>query len=239
MIPRLPRSQRFVRILLFGLCLLNLSHTARSQTRYDLVISGGRVIDPESGLDTVRNIAVNNGRVVAISSHSLRGRDVINANGLVVAPGFIDLHQHSQTDEAYRCKVLDGVTTALEMEEGVPDIDQFYATREGKALLNFGATAGHEFMRSRALGLTGGSQQSAHDAARRPLSGDELEKLRDAIEHGLHRGALGVGIVMAYTPGATPSEVLEIFRSAAKFKGAPVYIQVRILDEPQYWLETD
>jgi N-acyl-D-aspartate/D-glutamate deacylase len=233
------RLRRSLAILLLGLCLLSLPLAAHAETSYDLVISGGRVIDPESGLDAIRNIAVNHGRVAAISPQFLRGRDVINAAGLVVSPGFIDLHQHSQTDEAYRCKVLDGVTTALEMEQGVPDVDRFYMEREGKALINFGATISHEFLRSLVLAPTPANQQRTPEGARRPLTMSEIEQLRAAIEHGLDRGALGIGILMADTPGATPYELLQMFRSAAKYKGAPIYIHVRNLDESQYWLETD
>src|SRR4051794_33857229 len=74
---------------------------ASSQAQYDVVILNGRVMDPETGLDLVRNVAIRNGKVVAISTALMEGRETINARGLVVSPGFIDLHQHSQTDEAY------------------------------------------------------------------------------------------------------------------------------------------
>lgn len=70
---------------------------------FDLVIAGGRVIDPESGLDGVRSIGIRAGKVVAIAEGVLAGRERIDASGLIVAPGFIDLHSHQQTDETYRC----------------------------------------------------------------------------------------------------------------------------------------
>jgi N-acyl-D-aspartate/D-glutamate deacylase len=72
----------------------------------------------------------------------LHGRTVLDAAGLVVAPGFIDLHSHGQTPENYRFKAMDGVTTALEMEVGVSPVPAWYAAREGKALVNFGASSG-------------------------------------------------------------------------------------------------
>jgi len=83
---------------------------------FDLVLTGGRVNDLESGLDAVRNIGINGGRIAAVSARELRGRQVISVSGQVVAPGFIDLHSHGQTDENYRYKAMDGVTSALEME---------------------------------------------------------------------------------------------------------------------------
>src|SRR3954465_10719196 len=63
---------------------------------YDLVIANGRVMDPESGLDGPRHIGVRAGKVVAISETPLAGGQQIDARGLVVAPGFIDLHSHGQ-----------------------------------------------------------------------------------------------------------------------------------------------
>jgi N-acyl-D-aspartate/D-glutamate deacylase len=67
---------------------------------------------------------------------------VIDARGLVVSPGFIDLHQHGQDDENYRFKAMDGVTTALELEVGTGFVDLWYAQREGKSLINYGVSAG-------------------------------------------------------------------------------------------------
>src|SRR5579862_3451566 len=110
---------------------------------YDVVLRGGRVMDPDSGLDATRNVGIRGGKIAAISTAALQGKIDIDATGLVVAPGFIDLHQHSQTPEAYRYKAMDGVTTALELEAGVSPVSAWYAAREGKALINFGASSGH------------------------------------------------------------------------------------------------
>jgi dihydroorotase len=110
---------------------------------YDLVLQRGRAIDPESGLDAVRSVAIAGKKIAAISTRRLRGKVEIDIAGLVVAPGFIDLHSHGQTPENYRYKAMDGVTTALELEVGVSPVSGWYAAREGKALINFGASAGH------------------------------------------------------------------------------------------------
>ena len=108
---------------LVALCL-TLSAAAFAQ-QYDLVIEGGRVMDPESGLDATRNVGISNGKIVRISAEPLAGKRVLSAKGLVVAPGFIDLHQHGQDIDSGRVKAFDGVTTALEMEIGVPDVAGF------------------------------------------------------------------------------------------------------------------
>jgi len=89
---------------------------------FDLVVANGRVMDPASGLDAVRHIGIRAGKIAAVSAAPLRGRAVLDAKGLVVAPGFIDLHSHGQTPENYGFKARDGVTTALEMEVGVSPV---------------------------------------------------------------------------------------------------------------------
>ena len=106
----------------------------------DLVFLGGRVMDPESGLDAIRNVAIADGTIVAITEQPLEGEQSIDASGLVVAPGFIDLHAHGQDPVSNRLQVADGVTTALEMEIGVYPVSAWLASRDGEAVINYGAT---------------------------------------------------------------------------------------------------
>ena len=119
---------------------------------YDLVIRGGRAIDPESGLDAVRNVGISGGKIGAVSASPLEGRSLIDAAGLVVAPGFIDLHSHGQDDENYRFKARDGVTTALELEIGAPDVAQFLKAKEGHSLIHYGTSASHAAARALVFG---------------------------------------------------------------------------------------
>src|SRR5678815_5160 len=120
-----------------------LRASAQGAAEFDLVLANGRVMDPESNLDAVRYIGIRAGKIAAISARPLRGRTVVDVKGLVVAPGFIDLHSHGQDDENYRYKARDGVTTALELQVGVSPVAAWYAQRDGKSLINFGATVGH------------------------------------------------------------------------------------------------
>src|SRR5882757_8408185 len=90
-------------------CIL-ISIPAFAQT-YDIVIRGGRVLDPETGLDAVRDVAITQGKIARISKDPLSAARIFDAHGLVVAPGFIDLHQHGQTETSQRLKAFDGVTT--------------------------------------------------------------------------------------------------------------------------------
>jgi N-acyl-D-aspartate/D-glutamate deacylase len=198
---------------------------AKGSNAYDVVIMGGRVIDPESNLDGVRNIGILNGKIFEISQKHLQGKTTINAAGLVVAPGFIDLHQHGQNPFNYAVKAADGVTTALELEVGVADIDSWYAAREGKALINYGASVGHIPIRM-ALMHDPGALVPSGDAARRTATDAEIEEMKRQLGKGLQRGALAVGLGPAYTPAATSWEILEMFRVAAQYQ-ASCHVHIR------------
>ncbi len=73
----------------------------RAEKDFDIVILNGRVIGPESGLDEVMNIGIRNGAIEAITDREVKGLTSIDAEGLVVAPGFIDIHQHGQDQVTY------------------------------------------------------------------------------------------------------------------------------------------
>jgi N-acyl-D-aspartate/D-glutamate deacylase len=200
-----------------------------AQSRFDVVIRGGRVMDPETGLDAVRDVGIQAGRIAKIATEPLDGGRVIEARGLVVAPGFIDLHSHGQDDENYRLKAMDGVTTALELEIGVGDVGAFLRARQGKALIHFGTSASHPAARVAALGGAlppGAIVPPAGPATDTPATAQQVEAIQARLREGLVAGALGVGMGLQYTPGATRLEVIETFRTAASAH-APIYVHVR------------
>jgi N-acyl-D-aspartate/D-glutamate deacylase len=184
-------------------------------------------MDPESGLDAIRSVGITGRKITAISSRALKGKITVNAEGLVVAPGFIDLHQHSHRAQDYELKAMDGVTTALDLEaggSGIPERD-WYAEREGKSAINFGASAGH--MRARMAVMNDKGRVFPEDAAmKRAATPEEVGLIETALQQALEQGALGVGIEIAYTPAATYQEVLVLFRLAAKFK-RPIFVHLR------------
>jgi dihydroorotase len=204
---------------------LALSLALHAQT-YDLVIRGGRVIDPESKLDAVRNVGIIAGKVRAVSTSPLAGRGSIDATGLVVSPGFIDLHSHGQDAENYRYKAMDGVTSALELEIGVGDIDRWYGEREGKALIHYGASASHPAARMAVMHEQTTAIVPSGDAAHRVATDEEITDMKRRLEAGLKRGSVGAGFGISYTPAATRWEILEMFRVAARF-GAPCFVHIR------------
>ena len=193
---------------------------------YEIVIAGGRVMDPASGLDAVRYVAVEDGRIGAISEAELAGDIVLDASGHVVAPGFIDLHQHGHSPENYKALVHDGVTSALELEIGVENIAAWYAEREGKAAINHGAAISHPYSRSavmigRSTGLS--ANESSRPGAPLPKQTAEIERL---IARGLDEGAVAVGFGIAYAPGMTQEELNRMFAVAAPY-GASCHVHIR------------
>jgi N-acyl-D-aspartate/D-glutamate deacylase len=171
---------------------------------YEVVIRGGRVMDPETGRDEVADVGIASGAVARISATPLEGAKVIDARGLVVAPGFIDLHSHAQDPEGYRLKALDGVTTALEMELGVADVGRFLEERNGGTLVNFGTTADHPAARVAALGSPqpeGALVPPSGPATDRPATEEEIARIKARLGSELDKGALGIGMGLAYTPG--------------------------------------
>lgn len=215
--------------MLLGGCLLLASVNAVSSSStaeiYDLVILNGRVIDPESKTDAVRHLGITNGKIKSISRTQLNGRNTIDARGLVVSPGFIDLHQHGQNEENYRFKALDGVTSALELEVGTGDVDRWYADRAGKSTINYGVSAGHLAARMAAM-KEPVTFLPVGEAARRAATDAEIAEMKQRLEQGLKRGAVAVGFGIQYTPQASHWEILEMFRVAARY-GATCHVHMR------------
>src|SRR5271170_1573694 len=159
-----------MRRLFFALGILFFANVLSAQ-QYDLVLEGGRVMDPETDLDAVRNVGIRDGKIARVSAEPLSGQRVIHSAGLVVAPGFIDLHQHGQEIESQRVKAFDGVTTALEMEIGAPNVAQFLKSKEGRSLIHYSTTASHVAARALIFGAP------LPDATILPKSGPATEQL--------------------------------------------------------------
>ncbi|MBS0421734.1 MAG: amidohydrolase family protein [Proteobacteria bacterium] len=196
---------------------------------YELVIRGGRVLDPETGRDEVANVAIADGRIVRISTEALTAGRTIDAHGLVVAPGFIDLHQHAQDESSGALKAYDGVTSGLEMEIGVPDVKAFLGSKTGHSLINFGTSASHAAARATALGQPLGPTDLIPASGRvtnEPATAAELGRMQSQLAGELDAGAVGVGMGLQYVPGATREEVIQIFRLAASHH-VPVFTHVR------------
>ncbi len=222
---------------------------AYSQTAetYDIVLQGGRVMDPESGLDAILNLGIQDDRIVEISESTLQGREVVDASGMVVAPGFIDPHAHGQTNRANEFQAHDGVTTALELESGKAFLRQWLARRSGDAVINFGASVAHGALRWMAMTRYAQQVREAEQIVSReglynPRLGAVFAKVREAryqtlsegetgtligrLQADLEAGGLGIGVPVGYYPAATRDELFRVFAFAAE-KEVPVFTHVR------------
>ena len=221
------------------LLLLLLFHASISfAADYDLVLANGRVMDPVTNLDAIRHVGVKDGKIAAISETQLTGNQVVDVAGLVVSPGFIDLHAHGQTTSDLQIKAQDGVTTALEMEGGVYPVADWYRKMEGTSPIHYGATVGHISARFAAFHPQLKTGQWASGKAKLALLGpkpdgankvagpEEMQRMSTAIREGLDEGALGVGFGINYTPAATPEEIEALFRIAAERK-VPAFVHTR------------
>ncbi len=193
---------------------------------YDLVIANGRVLDPESGLDSTRHIGIRGDSVVVISATPLNGTRVIDATNLVVAPGFIDLHEHGQDEPSYALMVRDGVTSALELEVGSADVANWYAARSAGQIVNFGVSAGHMQARIKAMGDPSKGIAPIGIGATGTATEAQVSEMEGILRRGLAEGAVAVGLGSAYTPGANMAEIERMFRVAAE-GGASVHIHMR------------
>lgn len=231
---------------LFILWLYSLSAlNAQTSDPYDIVLNGGRVIDPETGLDDVRNIGITDGRIQAISSQALTGKEQYDVSGLVVSPGFIDLHVHGITNTEQEYQVRDGVTTALELEWGIPMLKEWYASRADKALINYGASVNWAYSRIEAMpdfranklqmeqmmaqgkyeGVSSGLDQMLPTFST-SLSVAELPLMLQNVTESLSEGGIGVGVAVGYLPKASTEELYELYKLAGELQ-APIFTHVR------------
>jgi hypothetical protein len=221
-----------------------ITGTAQSTILYDIVLSGGRVIDPETKLDAIRNVGIINNRIAQISSEPLKGKETINVSGLVVAPGFIDLHIHGRSNVEQEYQLHDGVTTALELEWGVEHLGKWYASRKGKALINYGASVNWPFERFKALGKyqpavdsllqvtlkgeanIGVMTNTILRAANEAISPDEMNQTLANIKASLAEGGIGIGAPIGYLPKTNPNELFQVYKLAGEMQ-ALVFSHVR------------
>lgn len=225
------------------ICFCNTA-SAQSTVEYDIVLSGGRVIDPETKLDATRNVGILNKRIALISSEPLKGKETINVSGLVVAPGFIDLHVHGRTNKEQEYQLHDGLTTALELEWGIENLKEWYATRQSKALINYGASVCWPYERFKAIDKYKDGVSKLHQtsikgestiegltntimpAAAELLTEQEMSKTLSNIKSSLAEGGIGIGVPIGYLPKTNPKEMYKVFQLAGELN-ALVFSHVR------------
>jgi hypothetical protein len=197
-------------------------------TVYDLVLSGGRVIDPESGLDSVRHVGISGGVVREVGEQPLSGTTTVDVTGLVVCPGFVDLHSHSQDIPGGRLQALDGVTTALELEAGAFPVEHAYrrAAAEGRPV-NFGFST--SWAAARMHVLAGAPAVADLDDLLVHVADPRWQAAATPADVDRILGLLEV-VLVGYAPGTDPAEYLAVAALAARH-GVPTYTHARDLVE--------
>ena len=202
---------------------------------YDIVIIGGRVMDPETKLDALRNVGIKNGKIAIITEDKIEGKESVDAKGHVVAPGFIDMHHHnSGVPFGEKCAMRDGVTTPLELEVGVTKVKEVYNSLEGKCRLNYGFSSSTMSTREIILNPDYKSVYSGdflYDVMGDPkdaktsmkwstehMTAEQDKKFEELLENGIKEGALGIGHAVGYmTGGASQQDSITAQKVAGKY----------------------
>lgn len=225
---------------------------AMAEESYSLVINNGRVIDPETGLNAIRHIGISADQIATVSEQALVGSKVIDASGLVVSPGFIDLHTHSPTPLGQYYQAFDGVTTAMELEAGFSPVKNYAAQISAEPMINYGASAGYVSLRikekngvemalgadsAKPVGFKGWKTAlmvwlTDRETAMAPsfielADDDELENLRQELLLELDAGALGIGLPLDYFSKAIQEAEMRMIFGVAAERSAPIFVHVR------------
>jgi N-acyl-D-aspartate/D-glutamate deacylase len=209
---------------------------AQLNIQYDIVLTGGRIIDPETKFDGIKNIGILNNHIAQISSEPLKGKEMINVSGLVVTPGFIDLHVHGRSNTEQEYQLHDGITTALELEWGIEFLSKWYESRKSKALINYGASVCWPFERFRGINKY---QNAVNELYQKTLNGqskietlfnvimpsytedlspEEMNKMLANIKTSLEEGGIGIGVPIGYLPKIKPGEMFRVYQLAGELK---------------------
>jgi len=223
--------------LLLGLVLCH----AAQEPQYDLLIVHGQILDGSGSSAIDASVAVRDGKIAEIGRlDQATAKRVIDATGLVVAPGFIDLHSHSDftllVDGDAQSKIRQGVTTEILGESDSagpvlgPAVDEFDRSLKPTGIKRDWKTLGEYFARlerqhtSVNIASYVGSGQVRADVVgftNRPAHDDEMDAMKQLVEQAMREGALGVASGLIYAPNmyANTKELIELAKVAAKYGG--------------------
>lgn len=206
----------------------------------DIILRGGRVIDPGTDTDQIADVLISDGRVVAIGNEvgTRTDAETIDATGMIVGPGFVDLHSHVHSIAGQRLQAMDGVTTALDLEAGLMPVAEATARAEQEGRpLNYGFSASWAQARAYAHlervpvpDIHASMELLGDPEWQRSSSLSERRRWLGLLEGELAAGALGIGVLMGYAPRTDPDEYLDVARLAAAAR-TPTFTHVRELIE--------
>jgi hypothetical protein len=232
----------FITALIFSSCKETTTEKgADPNQEFDVVILNGRVMDPETNFDGIRNVGVKDGKIAIITEAEIAGKETIDAEGHVVAPGFIDTHQHATDQFSRKVNLRDGLTTQMDFEAGAGDVAKWYSDHEGKTQANYGMVVLATLARLTVLDgpeiaaqgndmgglfshVVGAAAMKAQKEGRKPgwtatlPNKEEMTQIMAYVDEGLRQGALGVGVPVGYmTTGVTQYELYKYQELAAKY----------------------
>lgn len=211
----------------------------------DLLLQNARVIDPETGLDALRDITIADGTITAVlpsGNVTVKADEALDLRGYVVAPGFIDLHSHAQTLNGLRFQALDGVTTSLDLEAGALPVGPTYsaAASEGRPI-NYGYSANWVLARLAELdgvellapdgsvqvaGLGAAESHPAATAWKQATDRTGAAQIVRRLEEAIAAGAIGIGVLAGYAPQAGRIEMFMLAEAASRM-GVPLFVHGR------------
>ena len=228
------------RAVLFVMLILFVLPACEPDTTYDVVILNGRVMDPETNFDGIRNVGVKDGKIAIITEATIKGKETIDATGKIVAPGFIDTHFHFQKPIGYSLGLRDGLTSSMDFEMGCAGsyVADWYEARAGKTQANYGIAVSHEF--ARAMFIDGSKGDYLLDG---PIAALETRKktgwsvtrptleqgnaILEEIDKGLQAGAVGIGSTVGYMrEGVSSREMFEVQKVGSRY-GRPTGAHTR------------
>ena len=223
-------------IAISALLLISCNKTKSLQPsdEYDIVILKGRVMDPETEFDEVRNVGIKDGIIVTITEDEIIGKETVDTKGMVVTAGFIDTHTHSSNKYNIKMSMMDGVTTGLDLEAGAINIAAWYEREKGKWPMNYGQCVSQEAVRMvvhdgldltepvDAMNLFDARAEAAEDGLSEwsvTVSDlDQINTISKILDENLRQGALGVGSTIGYAAvGISTYEMFEAQRAAARY----------------------
>ena len=214
-------------LLIILLALFASFAQAGDDNRYDIAIANGRVIDPETGLDAIRHVGIKGDRIVAVSEQPLAAAQQVDASGLVVAPGFIDLHNHSATPLGLYYQAFDGVTSSLELEAGAYPLSRFASDMAAGQPLNIGASAGYAAIRMAVKADQSAALTLNHPAFYQPANAEERQQLQQLLLQSLDKGALGIGLPLDYMSEAVDGAELKMIFDIAGKRQVAIFVHIR------------
>jgi hypothetical protein len=193
----------------------------------DVVFTGGRIIDPETGFDRVGNVAVVGSVIVAISEDAIPAERTVDVTGHVISPGFIDMLSYEPNGYGEWWKVADGVTANLGMHGLRFAAADFYNQWEGKSPVHFGGAVHNSHVRE-------GLDFDVYTTA----DGTGLSQIRAAVERQVRDGYFGVHTQPEYTPGVEAAEMVDMATIAERL-GVPFTVHARYSDNVAPGLQSE